>query len=33
MKRFERRTDTNAGEDWTQIKVREDKIFAPNEDK
>ena len=27
-----RRTDTNGGEDWTQRKVREDKIFAPNED-
>ena len=28
-KRFERRTDTNVGEDWTQRKIREDRSFAP----
>ena len=32
-KRFERRTDTNVGEDWTQRKIREDRRFAPKKDK
>ena len=30
-KRFERRTDTNAGEEETHLMIREDRSFAPNE--
>ena len=32
-KDIKRRTDTNAGEDWTQRELREDKSFAPKKDK